>query len=219
MSSSTNATYELPLFPLKAVLFPGGLLNLRVFEARYLDLMTACIKTQAPFGVVHIKQGPEVHTTGDSTPQLDTVGCLARLSKWDMDTPGLMSIAAQGLQRFEILTVTTAHNGQLIASVKDMPADEAKPMPDDHAFVARGLRQLLDNMQAQQSAPSVSSSSSTSSVFMQPYDFDSPAWVSNRWCEVLPISTTAKQKLMELPDAIARLQLIGSFLKQRGIAQ
>ena len=44
--------FELPLFPLQSVLFPGGLLGLKVFEVRYLDLVGRCLREQRPFGVV-----------------------------------------------------------------------------------------------------------------------------------------------------------------------
>ena len=51
---------ELPLFPLRTVLFPGGVLALRIFEARYLDLMTACLRERSRFGVVSLLRGGEV---------------------------------------------------------------------------------------------------------------------------------------------------------------
>ena len=56
----------LPLFPLPLVLFPGGLLPLKVFEARYLDLMTHCLRTGQPFGVVTLNQGGETRKDGDT---------------------------------------------------------------------------------------------------------------------------------------------------------
>ena len=45
----------LPLFPLQTVLFPDGLLELKIFETRYLDLMSRCMREQAPFGVVALR--------------------------------------------------------------------------------------------------------------------------------------------------------------------
>ncbi len=202
-------SYTLPLFPLSAVLFPDGQLNLRVFEARYLDLMTACIKTDAPFGVVMIRQGPEVHVTGDRAPQLETIGCLAKLTNWDMDTPGVMTIAARGIRRFTTEKLSEQKNGLLVATVSDVLADEAEAVPEALAHAARSLRHVVENIEAQQDG---------ASPFMKPYQYESATWVSNRWCEVLPIPITARQKLMELPDALARLEIVASFLKQRGIA-
>jgi uncharacterized protein len=205
----TQDSYALPLFPLGSVLFPDGLLRLRVFEARYLDLMTACIKTDAPFGVVLIRQGAEVHVSGDRAPQLETIGCLAKLTSWDMDTPGLMTVNARGIRRFATSKLSEQKNGLLVATVNDVLADEPKAVPEVLAYAARALRQVVDSIEAQQAG---------ASPFMKPYNYESSTWVSNRWCEVLPIPITARQKLMELPDAVARLEIVASFLKQRGIA-
>ena len=51
---------RIPLFPLNAVLFPGGALPLRIFEARYMDMARACMKSGEPFGVCLIREGREV---------------------------------------------------------------------------------------------------------------------------------------------------------------
>ena len=64
---------SLPLFPLNTVLFPGGLLPLRVFEARYMDMTRECLKAEQPFGVCLIKDGKEVGTPANPEP----VGTLA----------------------------------------------------------------------------------------------------------------------------------------------
>ena len=53
-------TEELPLFPLQTVLFPGGLLSLKVFEARYLDLAGTCLREKRPFGVVALRKGQAI---------------------------------------------------------------------------------------------------------------------------------------------------------------
>ena len=55
---------SLPLFPLQAVLFPGGSLALRVFEVRYLDMVSKCQQVGAPFGVVCLTHGSEVRSPG-----------------------------------------------------------------------------------------------------------------------------------------------------------
>jgi uncharacterized protein len=210
MSAMLNPlTYQLPLFPLGAVLFPGGLLRLRVFEARYLDLMSACIKTESPFGVVLIRQGSELRSDSGKSPLLENVGCLAKLMQWDMDTPGMMLAVAQGTLRFEVKSVTTQANGLIVATVTDHSEDESEAIPAALSFVSTALKQVIENVSAQADAPA---------NFLKPYHFDKAGWVSNRWCEILPIPVTARQKLMELPSATARLEIVASFLKQRGIA-
>ena len=89
---------DLPLFPLLAVLFPGGRLPLRIFESRYMDMAKACLKDGSPFGVCLILEGGEVGTP--ATPA--AVGTTARISSWDMPQLGLLHVSARGEQRFRI---------------------------------------------------------------------------------------------------------------------
>src|SRR5512140_3257968 len=94
---------SLPLFPLSAVLFPGGVLPLRIFEVRYLDMIGRCHKAGAPFGVVSLTQGNEVRQPGGKEAFAD-VGTLATIDEFETPRPGLMMIRANGGQRFRITT-------------------------------------------------------------------------------------------------------------------
>ena len=80
----------LPLFPLDTVLFPGGVLPLKVFEARYIDMVRDCMKRDAPFGVVRIKSGKEVGAAAEP----DRVGCIAHIVEWDMADLGKPAAAS-----------------------------------------------------------------------------------------------------------------------------
>ena len=51
------APREIPIFPLNTVLFPGGLLPLKIFEIRYVDMMKVCLRDNSPFGVCLIQEG------------------------------------------------------------------------------------------------------------------------------------------------------------------
>jgi len=96
---SQSGLADIALFPLQTVLFPGGLLPLRLFEQRYLEMAKGCLREDRPFGVCRIREGQEV---GDpATPE--TVGCLARIAHWDMAQLGVLNIVARGEGRFRIL--------------------------------------------------------------------------------------------------------------------
>ena len=86
----------LPLFPLHTVLFPGGLLPLKVFEQRYVEMTKACMKGDRPFGVCLIVKGEEVAGQGRGTPEIATVGTLARISDWDVPQAGILHLATIG---------------------------------------------------------------------------------------------------------------------------
>ena len=79
---------EYPLFPLSTVLFPGGTLPLKLFETRYLDMLSWCLREQSSFGVVAIKRGSEV----GGTPEFHAIGTIAQITSWDQGSDGLLHV-------------------------------------------------------------------------------------------------------------------------------
>ena len=104
---AADNTQECFIFPLNTVLFPGGRLPLRVFEQRYIEMTKQCIAKNQPFGVCQIREGQEVGTP--AVPE--TVGCLARITEWDMPQLGVFQLQTKGVQRFRILSSSVARNG------------------------------------------------------------------------------------------------------------
>lgn len=198
---------ELALFPLQTVLFPGGLLSLKVFEARYLDLVATCLRESRPFGVVALRSGGEVKR--DSKPvSFEPTGVFAELVDVDSAQPGILQVRCRGLQRFTIATQRQQADGLWLATVEAI--DDDPPVAPREALLdtVRGLANAIASLKAQGAEP-----------FLQPYRFDEAGWVANRWCEILPISVAAKQKLMELPDPQVRLQLVDEFLRGKGVVK
>lgn len=201
------STFDLPLFPLQTVLFPGGLLSLKVFEARYLDLVGACLRENTPFGVVALKQGAEARR-GNDAAVFETIGTIAELMDADSAQAGILQVRCRGTQRFEVRSSRQEHDGLWIARAAIVADDEPAPPAEAVLDTVRGLANAIATLKAQGAAP-----------FLQPYRFELAGWVANRWCEILPISLAAKQKLMELPDAHMRLQLVDEFLRSKGVVK
>ena len=202
----SDDTFTLPLFLLQVVLFPGGLLSLKVFEARYLDLVTDCLRTGKPFGVVALQAGREVKAKGEEAPRMENTGVMAELLDVDSAQAGILQVRCKGLQRFEIRSSHQESDGLWVARVSRLAEDlDASPQVEMHETV-KALASAIASLKSQGSTP-----------FLEPYRFDSASWVANRWCEILPISMAAKQKLMELPDGLARLQLVRDFLRSKGV--
>lgn len=196
---------ELPLFPLQTVLFPGGLLSLKVFEARYLDLAATCLRERRPFGVVALRKGHEVRQ-GDDTTVLEEIGVVAELLEVDSAQPGILHLRCRGTQRFRIVSTRQQPDGLWVGMVEMLPDDEVlAPVETMHETV-RGLANAIASLKGKGVEP-----------FEEPYRFDSAGWVANRWCEILPIPLAAKQKLMELPDARVRLGLVDEYLRGKGV--
>lgn len=205
LAAFSGGGYELPLFPLRAVLFPGGLLSLKVFEVRYLDLVSRCLRERRAFGVVGLRQGSEVRES-DTAVRLEAVGCEAQVLEVNGDAPGILQVRCRGTRRFETLTTHQEGNGLWVARVTALPDDADLPYPNDRYATAASLGIALERLKTQGVQP-----------VLEPYRYADPGWVANRWCELLPLSQQARQKLMELPDPLVRLQLVDEFLRSKGI--
>lgn len=199
-----------PLFPLKTVLFPDGILPLKIFETRYIDMVRESMKSGAPFGVVLIKSGQEVGAAADP----ETTGCLARITDWDMQDLGVMLLRVQGGERFRILETRILQDQRLEARIEAIANDPETPVNDIHVRCAKALKIVIDDIQNRGLSEQ---GDSFISPFSQPIQLESASWVANRWCEVLPIPLKARQKLLELPDAQTRLSLVHQYLQQHRI--
>lgn len=187
------------LFPLNTVLFPGGQLPLRIFEARYMDMARDCLKRQRPFGVCLIRDGREVGTK--ATPE--AIGCLARIIDCDMQQLGVLNVMTRGGQRFRILDSEVNAQGLISADIEMLPEEAPIALPEE--FTA--CRRLLEMVVKDQGE----------GVFATPHRFDDAAWVGYRLSEILPAPPAAKQKLLELEDSLSRLNILQRFLQQHGI--
>jgi Lon protease-like protein len=106
----------LPLFPLKAVLFPGGLLPLKVFEQRYIDMTKRCIQDDKPFGVCLLTRGEEVARRGvPETPEFALIGTLARITSWDMPQLGILQLKTEGGSRFQCTRIAPPTTALVLA--------------------------------------------------------------------------------------------------------
>ncbi len=198
-SPSGNAveTLRIPLFPLSTVLFPGSLLPLKIFEQRYLDMAAACMKENTPFGICLIEKGNEVGET--ATPH--AIGTLATIGNWEMEQLGILMITAHGGRRFRIIETTTGPGNQLEASVELLAETGPTPLPQERERLVPLLRRIVGDL-GQERIP-------------EPHRYDEAEWVGFRITEVLPIQNLAKQKLLELDDPLARLEILEKYLSQR----
>lgn len=178
---------RLPLFLLHTVLIPGAQLPLKVFEARYLDMVSECMKTGQPFGVCLIKSGREVGDAGEP----HVVGTLAHIERWEMPNPGVLHILVRGGERFAI--VRTYVDGQLVsADVDHWDPEPERAIPDRYEALARFLRELFAQVGE---APAEAR-------------FDDAGWVSWQLAALLPVTNDVKQQWLALRDPLERLAAI-----------
>jgi|SRR5579859_6848276 len=189
-----NSVEEIALFPLQTVLYPGGPLSLRIFETRYLDMVSRCLKEEQGFGVCLIREGNE---TGPA--QVHMTGTLARIRDWSQGPDGLLQILARGEQRFRVQSLRTQADGLNLGRVEWLPNEPAAALPESRQDMAELLRQIV----AQVGGPYAGEES--------PYD--DAGWVGSRLAELLPISLPQRQYLLELNDPLKRLEIIATLVQ------
>jgi Lon protease-like protein len=211
LAACPPGTSRLDLFPLRAVLFPGGLLLLRVFEARYLDLVARCLQRDEGFGVVCLTQGGEVRqrTEAQAPLRFETVGVRARIDAVDALQPGLLSVRCIGQERFAIEGEPRQEaDGLWSACVRELAADPScVPAPEVLGSV-EALAAAIATLRERGELP-----------FVPPLRLDDAGWVANRWCELLPTPLAARQQLMALADPRARLSLVDAYLRGKQVVR
>lgn len=192
-------TLQIPVFPLNTVLFPGGVLPLKIFEQRYLDMAANCMRENAPFGICLIANGGETGLAAE--PHL--VGTLTTIGNWEMEQLGILMITAQGGRRFRIIESSAGPDNLLVASVELLADVVPVPLPPARERLLPLLRRVVKDLGHER--------------IPEPHRYDDAEWVGYRITEVLPIHNLAKQKLLELEDPLARLEILEKFLDQRNL--
>jgi Lon protease-like protein len=189
--------HSLPLFPLGTVLFPGGLLPLRIFEVRYLDMIGKCRKA------------------GADAESFAAIGTLAMIREFESPQSGLLQIECVGTQRFRVRSNELQKHGLWVAEVEAVNDDVALEIPDDLRHTATALQRLIDTLEERRRAQG----EAVRLPIGAPYQLNDCGWVANRWCELVPMQLELRQRLMELDSPLMRLELVSDLLARTGITE
>ncbi|HQY07142.1 MAG: LON peptidase substrate-binding domain-containing protein [Burkholderiales bacterium] len=200
-----GAWRPLALFPLGTVLFPDGLLPLRVFEARYTDLVSNCLREGSAFGVVTLNQGGELRQS-QAGAHFEVTGCLAQIVDCDSERPGILQVQCRGTGRFLWRDARQREDGLWLADALELPADQELTPPREQIGCVKALERAIAALAQRDQHP-----------FALPHRLDQAGWVANRWCELLPLPLATRHKLMALPDPRVRLALVDGFLRRHRI--
>jgi len=186
---------EIPLFPLRSVLFPGGFLPLRIFEQRYLKMVRDCARNETGFGVCLIREGEEAVSPVKTTE----IGTHARIVDWYTLEDGLLGVSAVGTVRFVVDTSWQEDDGLFRARVNVLPEPAPHRLPEAYSLLAEVLGRFMEKVGHQY--PSWSEDCLEDAV-----------WVGYRLAELLPLAGIEKQHLLELSDPMERLQSLVDVL-------
>ncbi|MDH5299773.1 MAG: LON peptidase substrate-binding domain-containing protein [Gammaproteobacteria bacterium] len=186
-----------PIFPLHTVLFPGGLLPLRIFEPRYIDMIRNCLRNNSQFGICLISDGEEV---GGGATTTHDVGTLASIHDWHTRQDGLLGITVLGEQRINIEKAAQQPNRLITASVHPFDAEPAEAIPSEYMYLVDMCRDIIDQVSYR--------------YLNMPKNYEDATWLGFRLAELLPMKLSQKQYFLQLTDPIVRLERLAALLKK-----
>ena len=195
MNGTTSPTPTTPLVPLQSVLFPGTLLPLRIFEARYLDMISASLRSARPFGIVPIRIGHEVGATPDFFP----FGTLATVESFDQGSDGLLHVRVLGTNRFRVENHEVQSDSLLVANVTVVAQAEEQAIPADLVY----LQALLADIFA----------ANAEHVPYRDWQMDSALWVAYRLAEILPLAAATKVAVLQADSGLAALSRLAAGMQ------
>ncbi|MGE8500264.1 MAG: LON peptidase substrate-binding domain-containing protein [Pseudomonas sp.] len=182
---------SLPLFPLNTVLFPGCMLDLQIFEARYLDMISRCMKQGEGFGVVCILDGAEV---GEAAERFASVGCEALIRDFQQRPNGLLGIRVEGGRRFRVQRAQVLPDQLTVGSIEWLDDAADQPLLAEHADLAALLGALAAH-------PMVEGLGMGGVATGQ-------AELANQLAYLLPLSAEQKMQLLTVDLPLERLDLL-----------
>ena len=186
----------LGLFPLHTVLLPGAALDLRVFEARYLDLVRDCGRSGRGFGVCMIVDGEEAGTA--ATPA--AWGTEARVEDFGAEPGGVLTLRVRGHRRFRVKRTRVRDNGLVVGEIEWRDPDGDDELRPEHALLGTLLQKILEQAGGEHANAG-------------PAQLGDAAWVGWRLAELLPLSPVQRQSLLQEDDPHARLQRLTEWVE------
>ncbi len=194
-------TQDIPLFPLQAVLFPGGVVSLPVIEARHLDVIARSTKTNSGIGLVLAEEdGRQLTILGRSAPNIARVGCLCRILDFDQDDAGQLKVTLIAERKFKVLNTYEGDDRALFGEVMLLALEPV---------IANGpeVESMVDVLEHLMSHPAVAPEAKQTG-------YRHLADLGGRLAELLPLKNAVRQRMLEINDPVTRLNHLEKLLDQ-----
>lgn len=188
-------TFTLPVFPLGSVLYPGGLLPLRIFEPRYLAMVRECVREKRGFAVCLISEGRE---TGQAA-RFHPVGTLAQIEDHDQDATGMVHITVRGEQRMQVVASRVRADQLIVGDAVRVEAEPVTGLAERHRPLVDLLRQAMEEYDPD---------------FGRAEELMDASWVGFRLAELLPLPPARRQWLLEVTNPTLRLEALAQFIDE-----
>jgi len=190
--------HALPLFPLPALVYPGGLLPLQIFEPRYLRMIKHCLQAGTGFVIVQTAEQGEDGLAG----QFFDIGCYCEVADWHPLPNELLGIDVRGLRKVRIHSHQAEPDNLLIGQCEYLPQEPPMLVSDQHQLLLKLLRDIQKHPVIEMMGLDI--------------DYQDATEVGYRLAEFLPFTIEEKQLLLESDSALARLNTIESLIHHLG---
>ncbi|MCK5811252.1 MAG: LON peptidase substrate-binding domain-containing protein [Cocleimonas sp.] len=188
---------ELTLFPVNSVLYPNGLMTIKVIKPCDLLMVSDCTRHEKPFVVVsRIDQTENIN----STPFND-IGTLAYMVDFDMPRSGILEMRCRGRAMVNIRRYKTRTDSLIIAQIESLPAIETFKLPKKYQVLQEVLRSYIAREGMSRYKEELEE------------DWDNPDWLGCRLSEILPVDRQQHYKLL-IMEPLERLFQIKKLLKK-----
>ncbi|MXZ44718.1 MAG: hypothetical protein F4Z01_07075 [Gammaproteobacteria bacterium] len=204
ISFRSKLMVEVPLFPLKLVLFNGSLFELEIFERRYLRMVRRALANETGIGIVYLARGSEVHKNGEDPIELAKIGTLSSIKHTEVIEESRILIVIEGGAKFRVLSTWTEDDHLNMGLVEFLREDIKRPLrPQDEE-----LAELLEHMnefRIAEGQPKMTVEENSASA------------LSYRLSEVLPMSMEFRQTLLEIDHPYRRLDRIHRWVQSERV--
>lgn len=189
---------SLPLFPLNTVLFPGGRLKLRIFEPRYVDLVSRSMREGSGFGICPIDEGTELEPRS-----ICGIGSWVKVVDFETLEDGLLGVTVEADHRFDVGEQWREEDRLLHAEVNALPTPDDYPVGEQWSGLVELLEQLWPEMQREYG------------YGLWPKETGA-YWLMSRLTEVLPVKSSIRAELLACDEAEAGLRLVAELVADLG---
>ncbi|HFC92137.1 MAG TPA: hypothetical protein ENJ51_04920 [Leucothrix mucor] len=188
---------ELTLFPVNSVLYPNGLMTVRIIKPHELSMVSDCSRNEKAFMMASRIDKAE---NTDSTP-FNEIGTLAYIVDFDMPSSGILEISCRGLERAKITCYKTRADGLIITQIERLPSIKYFKLPRKYQVLQEVLRSYTERDGMQRYKEELEE------------DWDNPDWLGCRLSEILPVSRQQHYELLVM-EPLERLFQIKKLLKK-----
>ena len=187
---------DIPLFPLKSIVLPGGLFPLRIFERRYLDMIKDCIKEEKGFCIALVRD----NTNEEFITSIYNYACYVEIIDWNQLEDGLLGITVEGKNKVHITNSSLNNSNLLVGNIEAIEAEKEFMIPQKYIILSKFYRKIYPGIK--------------NFISFKKERFADATWVGYRLVECLPLDASSKNKLIASNDAIERLDKIYNIVNK-----